>query len=171
MSTTKPVWTILLASLTAIVVFLTHSGIRPGALEESADVAGDWSATHLREHPMPSIEPAGPRPAPQPLQATAPSIAAQEELAAMSETFRNTTLLMAIRQSGYVCADMLGADQAADDVAAWRVRCSDAVAYLVAVDAVGNLSVDAISYMEGFQQFRSPQELLERDSTRLDRLR
>src|SRR5688500_3993174 len=45
------------------------------------------------------------RPAPEPV--TSPERAKLEELRAMSETFRNTTFLIAIRDAGYLCSEVV----------------------------------------------------------------
>ena len=181
MSTVRPIWTLVLVPLTAIAVFAAYRALTQDFAERSA------GATHERSATI-SIESAATR-------ATSPTAAAEEsrgatdasmpsallspaqqEVAAMSETFRNTTLLIAIRQAGFVCEHMLGAERGAEDVAAWRVRCSDAVAYLVGVDAAGNLNVGPMTYGDGLRTSPSafpPQsdQLPGPDSTRLDQLR
>jgi hypothetical protein len=66
-----------------------------------------------------------------------------------SETFRNTTLLIAIRDAGYWCDDVVDATQGADDMPAWRVSCAEARAYIVSLGPSGKLRVDPTPYAEG----------------------
>jgi hypothetical protein len=75
---------------------------------------------------------------------------AVEELRAMSETFRNTTLLIAIRDGGFVCEDVIDAIQTAVDAAAWLARCRDLHAYQVGVDERGALYAEPV--VEYFDQ-------------------
>jgi hypothetical protein len=79
--------------------------------------------------------------------------ARQAELNGASPTFRNTTLLVAIRDAGYVCEDLIDARQSGDELAGWRVSCRDALAYSVAVDRSGNLVVDPMPHWEGAPPF------------------
>jgi hypothetical protein len=64
------------------------------------------------------------------------------ELEAMSETFRNTTFLIAIRDSGYVCNDLLRVYGGLNDSAAWTATCSEMLAYTVRVASAGALRVE-----------------------------
>ncbi|MBN1237841.1 MAG: hypothetical protein JXB36_05030 [Gammaproteobacteria bacterium] len=75
------------------------------------------------------------------------------------ESFRNTSILIAIRNAGFVCEDILAADAAmaaartpAEDgeEAAWRVSCAGALVYLVGVDEEGRLEIDPVPYGEGY---------------------
>ncbi len=59
----------------------------------------------------------------------------------MSQTFRDTTLLTAIRRDGYTCENARDTTPAAADLAAWRVECEDALVYWVGIDKEGRLSV------------------------------
>jgi hypothetical protein len=69
------------------------------------------------------------------------------ELEAMSETFRNTTFLIAIRDVGYVCNELLRVYGGVDDSAKWMVTCSEMLAYTVGVASDGTL------HAEPFQQY------------------
>jgi hypothetical protein len=69
------------------------------------------------------------------------------------ETFRNTSILIAIRDAGFVCSDIIAADGGADDMAAWRVVCDGALVYLVGVEDSGALAVDPVPYAEGYRYF------------------
>ncbi len=69
------------------------------------------------------------------------------ELEAMSETFRNTTFLIAIRDAGFVCNELLRVYGGVDDSAQWMATCSEMLAYNVGVAGNGTLRV------EPFQQY------------------
>jgi hypothetical protein len=64
------------------------------------------------------------------------------ELEAMSETFRNTTFLIAIRDSGFVCNELLRVYGGIDDSGKWTATCSEMLAYTVAVVGNGSLHVE-----------------------------
>jgi hypothetical protein len=69
------------------------------------------------------------------------------ELEAMSETFRNTSFLIAIRDAGFVCHELLRVFGGVDGSAKWMATCSEMLAYTVAVASDGTLRV------EPFQQY------------------
>jgi hypothetical protein len=48
-----------------------------------------------------------------------------------SQTFRNSTLLFAIRRAGFYCADVVSAHESAEDV--WVASCTDMLGYVVAL--------------------------------------
>ena len=75
--------------------------------------------------------------------------AAQESLLASSETFRNTTLLVAIRDAGFLCAEVLSAQQVGDQGSGWRVGCPAALAYSVIVAESGRLTVKPVAQWDG----------------------
>jgi hypothetical protein len=60
----------------------------------------------------------------------------------MSETFRNTTFLIAIRDSGFVCNELLGVYGGVNNAATWTATCSEMLAYTVSVGAAGALLVE-----------------------------
>jgi hypothetical protein len=64
------------------------------------------------------------------------------ELNEMSETFRNTTFLIAIRDSGFVCRELLGVYGGVNDSMTWTATCSELLAYTVRVASTGNLHVE-----------------------------
>jgi hypothetical protein len=64
------------------------------------------------------------------------------ELGAMSETFRNTTFLIAIRDGGFVCNELLGAYGGVNNSTTWTVTCSEMLAYTVSVASTGALHVE-----------------------------
>lgn len=72
------------------------------------------------------------------------------ELEAMSETFRNTTFLIAIRDAGFVCHELLRVYGGVDDSAKWMATCSETLAYTVAVGRDGTLRVEPfLQYFDG----------------------
>jgi hypothetical protein len=72
------------------------------------------------------------------------------ELEAMSETFRNTTFLIAIRDSGFVCNELLRVYGGIDTSAKWMATCSEMHAYAVSVASTGTLHVEpALQYSDG----------------------
>lgn len=74
--------------------------------------------------------------------AHSPERAKLEELRAMSETFRNTTFLIAIRDSGYLCSDLLSVYGGIGDSTTWTVACREMLAYTVRVSQTGTLLVE-----------------------------
>jgi hypothetical protein len=72
------------------------------------------------------------------------------ELEAMSETFRNTTFLIAIRDSGFVCNELLRVYGGIDASAKWMATCSEMHAYTVSVASTGTLQVaPMLQYFDG----------------------
>jgi hypothetical protein len=93
----------------------------------------------LSEPPPP--EPSPPKPA---------AIARVEELQALSETYRGTTFLTAIRSAGFVCYELVSVYGGINDSATWTVNCADMLAYTVRVDAAGRLVVEPTAqYLDG----------------------
>lgn len=64
------------------------------------------------------------------------------ELEAMSETFRNTTFLIAIRDAGFVCNELLRVYGGGVEALGWIVTCSEMLAYTVGVAGDGALRVE-----------------------------
>jgi len=60
-----------------------------------------------------------------------------------SETYRNTSLLTAIRDAGFLCFEMLAVESAAEGVKSWRVSC-EAMTYFVADDGSGRFEVELL---------------------------
>lgn len=86
---------------------------------------------------------------------------------AMSLTFRNTSFLIAIRDAGYQCAELLDVNSGGGgDNAPWRVTCAGAIAYLVGVGAAGGLDVAPVPYAEGGPFFDTDPERFDPDLTR-----
>jgi len=72
------------------------------------------------------------------------------ELEAMSETFRNTTFLIAIRDAGYTCNDLLRVYGGIDDSGKWTATCSEMLSYTVGVAGNGALHVEPmLQYFDG----------------------
>jgi hypothetical protein len=80
----------------------------------------------------------------------APIVAKIRELEAMSETFRNTTFVIAIRDAGYTCNELLRVYGGIDDSGKWTATCSEMLAYTVGVTGNGALHVEPMmQYFDG----------------------
>jgi hypothetical protein len=80
------------------------------------------------------------------------------ELRAMSPTFLGSTLLIAIRNAGFVCDEVVGVDQSEPDSPVWRARCRDLQAYLVRVVSSGALAVEpTVAIWDGVVPLPLPQ--------------
>ena len=89
----------------------------------------------------------------------APAAVRIRELEALSETFRNTTFVIAIRDAGYVCNELLRVYGGIDDSGKWTATCSEMLAYTVAVMGNGALHVEPmLQYFDGNTPAVSPQE-------------
>ena len=72
------------------------------------------------------------------------------ELEEMSETFRNTTFLIAIRDAGFVCIELLRVYGGLDDSGKWTATCSEMLSYTVSVAGSGTLHVEPmLQYFDG----------------------
>jgi len=81
------------------------------------------------------------------------------ELEAMSETFRNTSFLIAIRDSGYVCNELLRVYGGVDDSGKWTATCSEMLAYTVGVTGSGSLRVEPMmQYFDGLAPATGPSD-------------
>jgi hypothetical protein len=77
----------------------------------------------------------------------------------MSETFRNTTFVIAIRDAGYVCNELLRVYGGVDDSGKWTATCSEMLAYTVGVAGNGALHVEPmLQYFDGVGPSVLPQE-------------
>ena len=73
-----------------------------------------------------------------------------EELRAMSETFRNTTFLIAIRDAGYRCSELVNVYGGIGDSTTWTAACREMLAYTVRVNHAGTLHVEpTMQYSDG----------------------
>jgi hypothetical protein len=70
------------------------------------------------------------------------------ELEAMSETYRNTTFVIAIRDAGYTCNQLLRAYGGIDDSGKWTATCTEMRGYMIGVSGTGTLRVEP--YMQYF---------------------
>ena len=116
-----------------------------------------------RDEPLPvapstAIEAAAPSDAPvvlvaEPAAASNDALVAAKarELELLSETFRNTTFLTAIRDSGFVCIELLRVYGGVDDSGKWTATCSEMLAYTISVAGTGTLRVEPM-----LQYFDSP---------------
>lgn len=72
------------------------------------------------------------------------------ELNAMSQTFRNTTFLIAIRDAGFVCNELFRVSGGLDNSAKWMATCSETLAYTIGVASDGELHVEPfLQYFDG----------------------
>jgi hypothetical protein len=79
-----------------------------------------------------------------------PATVKLREIRAMSETYRNTTFLIAIRDSGFTCHELLDVHGGVDDAMAWTAACSDMLAYTVRIASAGTLAVEPLAtYFDG----------------------
>src|SRR5262245_31981203 len=89
----------------------------------------------------------------------APAAVKIRELEAMSETFRNTTFVIAIRDAGYVCNELLRVYGGIDDSGKWTATCSEMLSYTVGVMSDGALHVEPmLQYFDGTGPAVLPQE-------------
>ena len=70
------------------------------------------------------------------------------DLRSASQTFRNSTLVVAIRRAGFYCADVVSAHVCADGV--WLASCSDMLGYIVTSRAAEQFEVHPVTqYFDG----------------------
>jgi len=121
-------------------------------------VAIVWVALRDRNEPTVVVTPSAPDTAPsvRPRVASAnagsepPAIVKLRELRAMSETYRNTTFLIAIRDAGFLCHELLDVHGGIETSTAWTAACSDMLAYTVRVADSGSLAVEPLArYIDG----------------------
>jgi hypothetical protein len=60
------------------------------------------------------------------------------------QTFRNSTLLFAIRRAGFYCADLVSAQESVDGV--WAASCSDMLGYVVTLRGAGQFDVHPVAH-------------------------
>ena len=93
--------------------------------------------------PAAEIVPTNEPPLP-PALLTAAATAKVDELNISSETFRNTSFVIAIRRAGFVCDDVANVYQGDAASGTWRVSCRDMRAYTVGVADDGLLAVEPV---------------------------
>ena len=130
------------------VVLLTRGGV-PG--DDRLAVSDDSDAT------LPPL--AGDADDERRVDATeTPAAAKIRELNLLSETYRNTTFLIAIRDSGFLCRELLGVYGGVNDSGTWTVNCSQMLAYTVRVATSGALRIEPmLQHVDGI----GPQPQLE----------
>jgi hypothetical protein len=82
------------------------------------------------------------------------------ELAAMSETFREGVLLIAIREAGYRCYQLIGSSTSGGDEPIWTVTCDDSLGYVVGVDPTGAVAVEPMLIGDGVRDWQRPAQQL-----------
>ena len=115
----------------------------PGDNPEPLARSDESLAIAVSDAPAPATDPPA-------LVHDAPAAVKIRELEAMSETFRNTTFVIAIRDAGYVCNELLRVYGGIDDSGKWTATCSEMLAYTVAVMGNGALHVEPmLQYFDG----------------------
>jgi hypothetical protein len=76
------------------------------------------------------------------------------DLRESSETYRNSTLVFAIRRAGFVCADVVAAHESVEGV--WVARCSDVVNYIVTLRGSEQFDVHPVPYGDSLAPFPIP---------------
>ena len=137
-------------TITSVIV--TAAGIVVAGLVLLARAPSDDSPPARSDETL-TIAVSDKRPAPADppaLAHDAPAAAKIRELEALSETFRNTTFVIAIRDAGYVCNELLRVYGGIDDSGKWTATCSEMLAYTVAVMGNGALHVEPmLQYFDG----------------------
>jgi hypothetical protein len=139
---------------------LALSALYRGDGREAATVPADEHAAHeaaLAARATTVMEDEGSTESTSTPRASAPTgpsrserdLAWQTELRDASESFRNSTLLIAIRENDFPCDEVTSAEQGGDLLSGWRVTCRGALVYLVAVGASGQLVVEPIPMGDG----------------------
>jgi hypothetical protein len=115
---------------------------------------GDDARRDVAESTSPPSQAAAPAPTaadePSAPPGETPAAVKIRELEAMSETFRNTTFLIAIRDAGFVCNELLRVYGGMDESAKWMATCSEMLAYTLGVADTGTLRVEPfLQYQDG----------------------
>jgi len=69
----------------------------------------------------------------------------QAHIASLTPPARDSVLLAILRDTGVECVEILRSTALDDGVAAWRVSCAGAEAYVVSVDELGGQHVDPLT--------------------------
>jgi hypothetical protein len=70
------------------------------------------------------------------------------DLRTMSQTFRNSTFVVAIRRAGFYCDDVVSASESADGV--WLASCAEKLGYILSVRAPEQFDVRPVAhYFDG----------------------
>jgi hypothetical protein len=134
MSSVTPARTLAVAAVTvaAGIVFFTREPERSGA-PEPASIPSSLEPSDIAVRPTS---------APSSDSAESAATVRLRELEQMSETFRNTTFLIAIRDAGFVCNELLGVYGGVNDSTTWTASCSEMLAYTVRVANNGGLGIE-----------------------------
>ena len=97
-----------------------------------------------REGRVAAIEPSMGQP--QKLEAAPTLSVLHQHLLTMSESHRNNTLLMILRDVGAECGEVISSQHLAAEISAWRADCGDALMYSVVFDAFGATKIYPIPY-------------------------
>lgn len=128
---------VLLAA--GLVLVTRMPGDAPPAAPAEAEPLPARAAPVTNETPRDTVTPA-----------TEPAAARVREIEAMSESFRNTTFLMAIRDAGFVCNELLRVSGGLDGAEKWLATCSEMRAYSIGVANDGALRVEPmLQYFDG----------------------
>jgi len=145
---------ITLARTLAVAAVIVAAGLMLLTRAPSVQVPGataEPSAPPTADEPQPSVS------RETFAAAEAPATAKLRELNAMSETFRNTTFLIAIRDSGFVCNELLGAYGGVNNSTTWTATCSQMLAYTVSVASTGVLHVEPmLQHLDGVSPSAPP---------------
>ena len=130
----------LLAALAALGFLALRPWLRqPSTVAPPSEPSGTTTAT--------PPEAAAPPPSPGHDNAERAKVA---ELQALSETFRNTTFLIAIRDAGFRCGELLGVYGGRNDSHTWTASCSEVLSYTVRVAGDGGLLIEpTLQYFDG----------------------
>jgi hypothetical protein len=128
---------VLAIATVIVVVALVPRARAPSDAPPSAAPSSEPLTIALRDTPAPRAT------APAPAY-DAQAIAKIRELEAMSETYRNTTFVIAIRDAGYTCNELLRVYGGIDDSGKWTATCSEMRAYTVGVTRNGTLHVNPL---------------------------
>jgi hypothetical protein len=80
------------------------------------------------------------------------------ELQALSETFRNTTFLIAIRDASFKCDELRGVYGGQNDSHTWTATCSEMLSYTVRVAGDGGLVIEpTLQYFDGLLSVPVPE--------------
>ena len=94
-------------------------------------------------------------------QAKSAEEVAVADVRAMSPTFRNSSLLVAIRHAGFYCDEVVAANESADGV--WLASCMDRSGYALSVRAANQFDVRPIAhYFDSLFPVFPPARLYER---------
>jgi hypothetical protein len=145
------------AAAGAVLAALALVQLARGPLDGTAVVDTDVVPASAREAPAATPH----EEAPAALGET-PAAAKQRELEGMSETFRNTTFLIAIRNAGFGCNELLRVVGGLDGSTKWLATCSEMLAYTLGVATDGTLRVaPMMQYFDGVQGIQQIEQQIE----------